>query len=71
MIGDINQIDDPENYHLAVKGIAKLVEIMLSVGANDNGNDNGKPAQLKSDGNTILSLFGPWLFQSVKRKSPE
>ncbi|KAJ3088524.1 hypothetical protein HK100_008014, partial [Physocladia obscura] len=48
-------------------GIARVVEAFHSVGTQAKFN-----AEINApDGNTILQMFGPWLFEAVTRKSPE
>ncbi|KAI9348773.1 hypothetical protein DFJ73DRAFT_428613 [Zopfochytrium polystomum] len=77
IIGNVNQIEDSQNYDLAIKGVARVVDIMHAVGTKDfheesDGDLPPAPAPIiRPDGNSILTLFGPWLFQASGRHSPE
>jgi len=55
LIGNPNNIKNPNIFAAAIGGIFQLVSIFLSVTA---------------DGNSILHIFGSWLFETVKSIKP-
>ncbi|KAI9347302.1 hypothetical protein BDR26DRAFT_855004 [Obelidium mucronatum] len=67
IIGNINAIEAPENFYVAVKGISRVVDSFLLVGTRREFH----PEVTAPDGNTLLHMFGPWLFEAVTRKSPD
>ncbi|KAJ3248449.1 hypothetical protein HDU78_000611 [Chytriomyces hyalinus] len=67
IIGNVNSIESPEIFHVAIKGIAKVVDAFHAVGIDSGAeSDSNSP-----EGNTLLHMFGAWLFEAVTRKSPE
>ena len=58
-IGDPNKITDASIFFAAMSGIDTLVELYLHAG--EASTDATPP-----DGNTILHIFGHWLFHAVK-----
>ncbi|KAL6061280.1 Ral GTPase-activating protein subunit alpha-1 [Balamuthia mandrillaris] len=63
-IGDPNRIEDPSIFVTAFRGIDTLVNLYLQV-----GKENEKSYALNTpSGNTILHIFGAWLFHAIKHK---
>ncbi|KAJ3024755.1 UNVERIFIED_CONTAM: hypothetical protein HDU68_007809 [Siphonaria sp. JEL0065] len=67
IIGNVNNIESSENFYVAIKGISRVVDSFLLVGTRREFH----PDVNAPDGNTLLHMFGPWLFEAVTRKSPE
>ncbi|KAJ3070356.1 hypothetical protein HDU98_006622, partial [Podochytrium sp. JEL0797] len=67
IIGNINTIESPENFFIAIKGISRVVDSFLYVGTRKEFH----PDINCPDGNTLLHMFGHYLFEAVTRKSPE
>ncbi|KAJ3357804.1 hypothetical protein HDU83_002932 [Entophlyctis luteolus] len=67
IIGDVNSIESPEIFHVAIKGISKVIDEFCAVGTKKEFNETVNAP----DGNTLLKMFGKWLFEAVSRKSPE
>lgn len=59
----------PQIFFRSVLGIEKLVQIFHSIGHSSQ--DGGIIERHFPDGNTILHLFGSWLFDAVSRDSSE
>ena len=59
-IGDPNKITDAGIFYTAFAGIDALVELYLNIAQDP---DQGI---LPPDGNTILHIFGHWLFHAAK-----
>ncbi|KAI8809231.1 hypothetical protein BJ742DRAFT_677009, partial [Cladochytrium replicatum] len=65
MIGNPNTLS-PRNFEVAIVGISKIVETLHQIGAQQE-----PPSATIPDGNTILHMFGAWLFEATTMKSPE
>nr|CAG8510797.1 3940_t:CDS:10 [Entrophospora candida] len=64
------------NFSLAISGIARIVDSFLMIGSLNNQRPTIKDtetshAYLTPDGNTILNMFGRWLFQACSIKSTD
>ncbi|ORY23340.1 hypothetical protein BCR33DRAFT_796550 [Rhizoclosmatium globosum] len=67
IIGNVNSIENSDNFYVAIKGISRVVDAFLAVGTKKEFN----PEVTAPDGNTILHMFAHWLFEAVTRRSPE
>ncbi|KAJ3448944.1 hypothetical protein M0812_01432 [Anaeramoeba flamelloides] len=69
LIENPNEITNPKNFLEAMYGIRNLVNIFLQVGNHTEFNVDPNCPYLPDapDGNTILHIFGSWLFQAVQR----
>jgi hypothetical protein len=63
IIGSPNGMN-PQVFFRSVLGMEKLVQVFHSIGNTDNA---GALQRCFPDGNTILHLFGSWLFEAVNR----
>lgn len=65
-IGDPNSIANPRIHHAAFKGIDTLVDLFLQVGRKSG---KAERQELKPpEGNTILHIFGNWLFDAAMQR---
>ncbi|KAH6594850.1 hypothetical protein BASA50_006324 [Batrachochytrium salamandrivorans] len=63
-------ISDPcklsaRNFQVAITGLSKLISLLNSVDAQSPSSVNGKYICRRIDGNTILNMFGEWIFQAA------
>eukprot|EP01114_Cavostelium_apophysatum_P012293 TRINITY_DN2733_c0_g1_i3.p1 TRINITY_DN2733_c0_g1~~TRINITY_DN2733_c0_g1_i3.p1 ORF type:complete len:1100 (-),score=286.84 TRINITY_DN2733_c0_g1_i3:2012-5311(-) len=64
LIGNPNELQDSKIFVEAMRGLDSLVDAFLNVGTNSN---LAKRKASPPDGNTILHIFGAWLFEAVKQ----
>eukprot|EP01116_Phalansterium_solitarium_P011073 TRINITY_DN26680_c0_g1_i1.p1 TRINITY_DN26680_c0_g1~~TRINITY_DN26680_c0_g1_i1.p1 ORF type:complete len:538 (-),score=150.79 TRINITY_DN26680_c0_g1_i1:8-1621(-) len=69
IVGNPNALLDPRIYLKAMEGVQSLVSGFLNVVNRDNSK---KPHRRVNgpDGNTILHIFGGWLFEALKLSRP-
>eukprot|EP01094_Clydonella_sp_ATCC50884_P025433 TRINITY_DN6675_c0_g1_i2.p1 TRINITY_DN6675_c0_g1~~TRINITY_DN6675_c0_g1_i2.p1 ORF type:complete len:1132 (+),score=283.51 TRINITY_DN6675_c0_g1_i2:142-3537(+) len=59
LVGDLEAITKPENYYYAQKGLGVVVGAFTRISASSLGSPD------PPDGNTILNIFGGWLFRAI------
>eukprot|EP01119_Soliformovum_irregulare_P013034 TRINITY_DN3433_c0_g4_i1.p1 TRINITY_DN3433_c0_g4~~TRINITY_DN3433_c0_g4_i1.p1 ORF type:complete len:1246 (+),score=344.03 TRINITY_DN3433_c0_g4_i1:113-3850(+) len=64
IIDNPNHFTDPKIFLEAMKGINHLVTLFLNIGTRS------KQKIQPPDGNTILHIFGAWLFEAIKLNRP-
>jgi len=67
IIGDLETLVGSQNYYEAINGVKSMVNLLLSIKKNYNNPKAPNPPR----GNTILQLFGSWLFRAVIIKKKE
>ncbi|KAJ3431286.1 hypothetical protein M0812_02964 [Anaeramoeba flamelloides] len=74
ILGNPNQISSPILFCQIMKGIKDLVELFLNIG-NRRDYKKSKKSNMKlpnrPDGNTILKIFGKWLFEAVSKNTAD
>ena len=60
LLDDLNHIQNPGNFFQAFQGVEALVAEFLAV------DKNLPPNCIAPDGNTILHIFGKWLFEAIQ-----
>lgn len=74
-MGDFNEISDPNLYVMALKGLKSVIKLLLSpvlttsqtnINNNTNNTNNTNNNNININGNTILHIFGGWLFRAIK-----
>ncbi|KAJ3218180.1 hypothetical protein HDU67_006442 [Dinochytrium kinnereticum] len=68
IIGNVNAVDSPQNFEVAILGLARIVDAYHSIGSTTERNSSSASPP---DGNTILDMFGDWLFEAILRPSPK
>ncbi|KAI8842536.1 hypothetical protein BC829DRAFT_446414 [Chytridium lagenaria] len=69
VIGDVNAIESPQNFEVAILGLARIVDAFHFIGSNNSNVDSFGTKTSPPDGNTILHMFGDWLFKAILRPS--
>ncbi|KAJ6229571.1 hypothetical protein M0813_07801 [Anaeramoeba flamelloides] len=64
LIGNPNEIPDPEIFLIAIQGIQSYVTLFLQ--NEKKTNNSGNKLINKINGNTLLNLFGNWLFEAIQ-----
>lgn len=62
LLGNLNDLLDPKIFALAIQGTVNLINYFLGVGKGPHSS----PDIVPPDANTILNIFGHWLFEAVK-----
>lgn len=73
-LGNPNIITDTRVHAIAITGVAALSDHMTSVGRRLPASQRGKAPPVTPnppDGNSVLELFGEWLFGCIEKKSTE
>ncbi|KAJ3343028.1 hypothetical protein HDU93_000198 [Gonapodya sp. JEL0774] len=72
VISDPN-LQTPENFEVAIRGLSRLVDIYHSVSNPDDAPLDRATSKIPTcpDGNTLLGMFGAWLFKAARREEPE
>jgi hypothetical protein len=66
LLGDLEQLAEPDIYYEAMKGVRNLVSMFLAVGKNRLGENTPRPP----DGNIILHIFGEFLLDAANIYRP-
>lgn len=66
ILGNLNKIPTAQNFFAAFCGVEVLVQQYLRIG----NSDASKKRVLPPDGNTILHIFGQWLFEALQLDRP-
>ncbi|KAJ3060966.1 hypothetical protein HK102_009301, partial [Quaeritorhiza haematococci] len=70
MIGNPNWLS-AHNFDVAVMGISKVVDEFHRIGTTVDKSDPVQASTSVPDGNTLLNMFGEWLFEACTKPAPE
>ncbi|KAJ3171864.1 hypothetical protein HK101_011215 [Irineochytrium annulatum] len=71
IIGNVNAIEAAQNFEVAMTGVSRVVDAFHSIGMTMS-NDIAKLTRASvPDGNTLLNMFGGWLFEATSRPTPD
>ncbi|KAJ3153889.1 hypothetical protein HDU89_008754 [Geranomyces variabilis] len=62
ILGNPNTLPAP-NFELAIQGIGRVIHVWHTIGADDGPIQHDAPSV--PDGNTLLHMFGAWLFEAT------
>ncbi|KAJ3442917.1 hypothetical protein M0812_12669 [Anaeramoeba flamelloides] len=64
-----NSITSPELFYLAMNGLSDVVDLLLNVGIRNEFKKAESSLILRDppDGNSILKMFGKWIFEAVEK----
>ncbi|KAI9093828.1 hypothetical protein DFS34DRAFT_665968 [Phlyctochytrium arcticum] len=69
LLGNPNALH-AKNFEVAIRGIARVVAVWHSIGQTAQL-ENADEASTVPDGNTLLHMFGGWLFEAVSKMGSE
>ncbi|KAJ6242433.1 hypothetical protein M0813_22571 [Anaeramoeba flamelloides] len=67
ILGNPNNLNNPQNFEQMISGINDVVDLILTIG-DESKEENSENVYLlpdKPNGDTILRIFGNWLFETV------